>query len=315
MEKHSETQHHHHHDTSALSGKKIFWVTLLNATITTTEVIGGLLSGSLALLSDAMHNLSDTLAITLSYVANKISRRPNNERKTFGYKRAEILAAFINSGVLLILSSVLIYEGIQRFFNPEPIDGLLLIIVAVIGLIANLLSVLFLQKDSKENLNIKASYLHLLSDTISSVGVVLGGIAIMLWQITWIDPIITILIALYIIREAWHVVKDTVNILMQSSPALDFNDILKDITEIDHVKGIHHVHAWMTDEHNIYFEAHVDLEDLPLSDVDHILCEIECYLKEHHDISHVTLQPEFNREDEKSMFCSKHTKEKENHGN
>jgi len=170
MEKHIESHHHHLHDTSNLSGKKIFWVTLLNATITITEVIGGILSGSLALLSDAMHNLSDTLAIAMSYVANKVARRPNNAKKTYGYKRAEILSAFINSGVLLILSGILIYEGIRRFFTPEVIDGKLLIIVAVIGLVANLLSVLFLKKDSKESLNIKASYLHLLSHTISSVG-------------------------------------------------------------------------------------------------------------------------------------------------
>lgn len=317
MDKHNETHHHHHHhhDTSNLSGKKIFWVTLLNATITITEVIGGLLSGSLALLSDAMHNLSDTIAVAMSYVANRISIRPSNERKTFGYKRAEILAAFINSGVLLVLSGVLIYEGINRFFNPEPIDGMLLIIVALIGLVANLLSVLFLKKDSKENLNIKASYLHLLSDTISSVGVVLGGIAILLWNITWIDPIITIMIALYILKETWHVVIDTVNILMQTSPKLNYDLIKSDIEKMKHIKNIHHVHAWMSDEHTTYFEAHIELEDLLLSKVDEILCEIECYLEEKHNISHVTLQPEYQREDDKNMFCTYKKKEKENHGN
>lgn len=308
MEKHNE--HTHNHDTSNLSGKRIFFVTLFNAIITVTEIIGGLLSGSLALLSDALHNLSDTLAIALSYVANRIARRPNNERKTYGYKRAEILSAFINSSVLLILSGVLIYEAIRRFMTPETIDGKLLLIVATIGLIANLLSVLFLRRDSKENLNIKSSYLHLLSDTISSVGVILGGIAIILWQITWVDPLITLLIALYIMKEAFEVVKETVSILMQSSPNLDFELITKDIESISHVLGVHHIHAWMNDEHNIYFEAHIDMEDLKLSEIDVVNNQIEDLLKDKYEIHHVTLQSEFCRCDNKDMFCK--NKEEEN---
>lgn len=310
-----EARAHHHDDVSTMSGKKIFAVTLLNATITTTEVIGGILSGSLALLSDALHNLSDTLAIALSYVANRIAHRPINPKKTFGYKRAEILSAFINSAVLLILSGVLIYEAIIRFSHPEVIDGTLLIIVAVIGLVANLLSVLFLRRDSQKSLNIKASYLHLLSDTISSVGVVLGGIAISLWGIAWIDPLITLLIALYIMKEAWEVIRETVSILMQSAPDLDYEAIQADILKIDHVRGIHHIHAWMNDEHSIHFEAHVDMEDMLLSACDAVCQKIECYLKETHEILHVTLQPEVNRDDNKSMFCSKNTKENDHYGN
>jgi cobalt-zinc-cadmium efflux system protein len=312
MGKHNES---HHHEITNLSGKKMFWVTLLNATITITEVIGGFLSGSLALLSDAMHNLSDTLAMAMAYVANKIARRPNNEKQTYGYRRAEILSAFINAGVLLALSGVLIYEGINRFFNPEPINGMLLVIVAAIGLVANLLSVLFLKKDSKGSLNIKASYLHLLSDTISSIGVVLGGVAILIWGITWIDPIITILIALYIIREAWSVVKQTTNILMQASPNLDYQKIKADLEQIEHVNNVHHIHAWMGDEHTIYFEAHLDFDNLLLSEVDKICFEVECYLKNNYDIFHVTLQPEHGRDDNKSMICIKKIKENEKNGN
>ena len=151
-----------------MSGRKIFWVTVLNAAITAAEVVGGLLSGSLALLSDAVHNLSDTIAVAMSYVAWRISQKPRDTKRTFGYKRAEILSAFINSAILLAVLSILLFEAVRRIQSPETIDSTLMIIVAVIGLIANLASVLLLEKDSKSSLNIKASYLHLISDTVSS---------------------------------------------------------------------------------------------------------------------------------------------------
>src|SRR5690554_2630545 len=191
----------------AYTGKKIFWVALLNAGITVAEVVGGILSGSLALLSDAVHNLSDTVAIVLSYVANRIARRSKDDKRTYGYKRAEILAAFINSAVLLAVSLLLVFEAYKRLRAPESIDGTLMISVAFIGLLADLLSVYLLQKDAHKSLNIKSSYLHLLSDTISSVGVLAGGIAIKLWGVVWIDPLVTVLIALYIMKETKEVIR------------------------------------------------------------------------------------------------------------
>ncbi|GAU79803.1 cation diffusion facilitator family transporter [Fusibacter sp. 3D3] len=294
----------HSHDVSQLSGKKIFWVTLLNATITIAEIIGGIVSGSLALLSDAMHNLSDTIAIALSYYANKIGQKPKDKKRTYGYKRAEILAAFINASVLIALSLLLIIEAIKRFNSPEAINGNLMIIVAFIGLIANLFSVFLLEKDSHENLNIKSSYLHLLGDTVSSVGVLLGGIAIKYWNVLWIDPIVTIAISLYILREAWHVTKTTIDILMQSSPSLDYEHIKEEIEAIENVKNIHHVHAWMTDEKTIYFEAHIDLSDMLLSEVQLVYNKIEHLLKEHYDISHITLQAEVDNCSSKDFFNS-----------
>jgi len=299
----NQHQHHHHHDTSNLSGTKIFFVTLFNAIITTAEIIGGLISGSLSLLSDAVHNLSDTLAIAASYIANRISKRPRNEKKTYGYKRVEIITAFVNAGILLGLTVLLIYEGINRFFNPESIKGSLMLIVASIGLLGNLLSVLFLQRDASNNLNIKASYLHLLSDTISSVAVIFGGLAIMLWNIYWIDPLLTILIGLYIFKHAWQVVKEATNILMQSAPDLDFEELQANLLDKFDIIGVHHLHAWLNDEHSIFFSAHLDLKDITLSKVDKILEDIEKYLKEMYGIYHITLQPEFARCDGKGVIC------------
>lgn len=292
----------HSHSAAELSGTKIFWVTVLNALITTAEIIGGLLSGSLSLLSDAVHNLSDTIAIALSYFAHKISQKPKDRHKTFGYKRAEILAAFVNAFVLIGLSLLLIVEAVKRFSHPESINGNLMIIVAFIGLMANLFSVFLLEKDSHGSLNIRSSYLHLLGDTISSVGVLIGGVAIKFWGVTWIDPIVTLLISLYIIKEAWHVVKKTIDILMQSSPTLDYEAIQKDIEKLEPVRNIHHIHAWMINENTIYFEAHVELEDMMLSDAQNTLDDIEHVLKEHYDISHVTIQLELDKCIEKNLF-------------
>jgi cobalt-zinc-cadmium efflux system protein len=306
MDKHNHNHTHngHSHDTSKLSGKKIFWVTVLNATITIVEILGGIFSGSLALLSDSVHNLSDTIAIALSYFANRIAQKPKNFKKTYGYKRAEILAAFLNSSVLFAISIVLIFEAYKRFMKPEQINGTLMIIVATIGLIANFISVFLLAKDSHDNLNIKSSYLHLLSDTISSVGVVLGGIAIKLWGVTWIDPIITVLISIYILIETWHIIKKTTDILMQSSPDLDYDIIKKDIEKIDKVKNIHHIHAWMLNEKIICFEAHIDMENMKLLEVEKVYDQIEHLLKEHHGINHITLQAEVNKCSDKNIFKS-----------
>ena len=294
----------HSHDISNISGKKIFWVTVLNAVITAAEVVGGLLSGSLALLSDSVHNLSDTIAIALSYFANRVAQRPKDTRKTFGYKRVEILAAFINSAALFAISAFLIFEAWKRFRNPEVINGTLMITVASVGLVANLVSVFLLEKDSHGNLNIKSSYLHLLSDTISSVGVVLGGIAIKIWGITWIDSLVTLLISLYILRETWHIISKTITIVMQSSPDLDFDEIKEKIEKIEHVKNIHHVHAWMINENVIHFEAHIDMEDMNLSEVEKVYDSIEHLLTEHYGVSHVTLQAEVDRCEEKEIIKS-----------
>lgn len=301
-DKHDHSEADHPHDISNLSDKKIFWVTLLNATITIAEIIGGILSGSLALLSDAVHNLSDTVAIALSYIANKIAQRPKDAKRTYGYKRAEILSAFINSTVLLAISIVLIFEAYKRFNSPESINGTLMIAVAFIGLVSNLVSVYLLEKDSHENLNIKSSYLHLLGDTVSSVGVVAGGIAIKIWGMVWIDPLITILISLYILKETWQVVRKTVDILMQSSAPLNYEAIKNDIEAIDKVKNIHHVHSWMINEKTIYFEAHIDMDDMQLSEVELIYDKIEHLLIDHHGISHVTLQAEVDKCCDKSIF-------------
>ena len=296
----SQTEHNHNH--TDLSASKYLGVTLLNGLITVVEAVGGIMSGSLSLLSDAAHNLGDTVSILLSYFAWKIAGKEKDARRTYGYKRAEIIAAFVNASSLMAISLFLVFEAIKRFRNPETINGGLMIGVALFGLAANFVSMRLLEKESHGNMNVRSSYLHLLGDTISSVGVLCGGIAIRLWSVVWIDPLVTILIAAYITRESWGIVKNSVGILMQSSANIDYTAMQRDIKAIPEVQSIHHVHTWMANEDTVYFEAHIDVLDCLLSQTCMIAEKIENLLKEKYGVAHSTLQFETNRCAEKELF-------------
>ena len=284
-----------HHTGSDISEKNLLITVLLNFTITAAEIVGGLLSNSLALLSDALHNLGDGIAVLIAYIANRISKKESNERKTFGYRRIEILAAFLNAVFLVSICIFLIVEAIKRFQDPEPIKGLIMFIVAGIGLAANLLAVILLRSDADKNMNVRAAYLHLLGDTLSSVVVIIGGVLIYFFEIFWIDPLITILISLYIFRETINLLRDSFNILMQSTPKdLNLEQIRVDLESIEGIQNLHHIHAWSLNENEIHFEAHIDLlEDLMVSKTDDIRVKIESLLAEKFHIHHVTLQMEY----------------------
>ncbi|MCO6040669.1 cation diffusion facilitator family transporter [Thermococcus alcaliphilus] len=275
---------------------------VLNITITLAEVIGGILSGSLALLSDSLHNFSDSMSILASYLAIKIGERERNEKYTFGYKRAEILVAFVNSAVLVGVALFLLVEAYKRFKNPEPINGPLMLGVALIGLLANLISVLLLHEHAHESMNVRSAYLHLLSDTLSSVAVVVGGIAIIKWNILWIDPLITVLISLYILREGYEILRESVEVLMEASPNLNFEEIKREIESIPGVKNAHHFHAWRVGEKEIHFECHVEVNDMPLSEAQKLIDDIAERLKSF-GITHVTIQLEAGRCGDKNTIC------------
>jgi len=293
---------HDHH--IPVRGNRLLASALLNFIISIAEIIGGLLSNSLSLISDALHNLSDGIAIFIAWMANVVSKRPSNAKRTFGYKRIEILAAFFNALILIAVSVYLFYESVQRIIEPEPVKGMLMLIVAFIGLIANLIAVLLLRFDSKRNINVKAAYLHLIGDTLTSVAVITGGILIYFLDIYWIDPIITILIGLYIIKQTWAILRQTIDILMQGSPAgMDLEMIRQDLEKIPEIANIHHVHIWNMDDQSVHFECHVDLkENSRISETESIYLNIEKLLKERHHISHLTIQFEYQRCDDKNMI-------------
>ncbi|MFN3412200.1 MAG: cation diffusion facilitator family transporter, partial [Exilispira sp.] len=289
-------------EKAKLNSKKISFVVLLNLLITISEVLGGLFSKSLSLLSDAFHNFGDTMAIVLSWFAFFISKKEKNKNKTYGYKRAQIIAAFLNSEFLMIISIFLIIEAIKKFYNPEEINSSIMLIVATIGLLANLISTILLHKDSNHSLNIRSSYLHLLGDTISSFGVILGAILIKIFKIYFFDPLITILLAIYLGYESLKIIIKAINILMQSSAELNYDQIKKDIESLPSVNSLHHVHTWLNDEKTIYFEAHVELSDISLSQSSKILEEINKILFEKYKISHTTIQFEVDRCCNKKLF-------------
>lgn len=300
----SPAKHHEAHGSGArgLSLARFLAVTLLNALITVVEIVGGILSGSLALLSDAVHNLGDTIAILTSYVAWRIAGRENDVRRTYGYKRAEIIAAFVNASALVAISLFLVFEAMRRFRNPETIHSGWMIGVALFGLAANFVSMLLLRRAAHGNMNVRSSYLHLLGDTVSSVGVLGGGIAIRLWGLVWIDPLVTIWISVYIMRKSWVIVTDSIGILMQSAAELDYGAMQREIEALPEVRNIHHVHTWMANEETIHFEAHIEMDDRLLSAVCAVSDRIEGILKERYGIAHVTLQFETDRCREKEFF-------------
>lgn len=306
MEHHHEHDHGHHHHHE-VSGKNLFITIILNIFITLAQIIGGIASGSLALLSDALHNFSDVMALLIAWWANKVSARASSETKTFGYKRAEIVAALFNASVLTGTGLYLIIEGIRKFFNPEVIDSDIVIYLAILGIIFNFGSVLLIQKDAHDNLNMKAAYLHMVSDVMTSVAVLIGGLSMKYFGTFWIDPIITIAIALYLIKTSFSLIKDTTSILMQFSPKhLHVKDIEACVLAFPEVKNIHHLHVWRLNDKEIHVEAHVDFkENLCLGDVTRIIAFIQQELEEHFGIAHVTLQAEFDKDDSKNLIYNK----------
>ncbi len=286
---------HHHHHKEDVSLKRLIIIISLNLAITAAELLGGLISGSLALLSDALHNFSDAIAIIISYIALKLGKKPNTLKNTFGFKRAEIIAAFFNTAFLVIIVLFLIKEAVERLFSPSAIDAELMIAVSLIGFTANILSVLLLKRHSGDNINLRSAYLHLVADALSSAAVISGGIFIYFFRIYWLDPAITIFICLYIVKEGYQILKKALMILMHTTPeGMDINLIKKTLEEIDGVENVHHVHAWELSEQNIFLECHVDLDrDYLISQTDKIRQNITKKLRDRLNINHVTLQLEY----------------------
>lgn len=302
---HNHTHHHHHPDVS--EGGRLLFTVVLNFTITVAEIIGGIFSNSLALISDAIHNLSDAVALLITYVTVKISKRSSDPEHTFGYKRIQIIAALFNAVTLIAICIYLLYEAYLRFANPEPVKSIPMFVVAFIGLVANLVSVFLLQKHSKDNLNIRAAYLHLIGDTMSSVAVIVGGVLMYFYELYWIDPLITVLISLYIIKETYAVLYETYKILMQSTPFnIEISLVVDELMKIPKIKGVHHVHIWNLTDREIHFEGHLDVdEDMKVSESQAIIDTAQQILAKQFDIGHTTLQVECNRCDDKSLIPKK----------
>ncbi len=273
------------------SERNLFITIGLNLFITVIQVVGGIISGSLSLISDAMHNLSDAAAIIITYISLRLSKKPKTTKYTFGLKRAEILAAVINSSTLIIISFFLIKEAIDRLNEPTQIAGSLMLIVAIVGFIPNVIGASLLKKGSEKNNNIRAAYFHLVSDAISSVAIIIGAIFIITYKVYWIDPILTILIAFYILVETYKILKESVDILMMSNTEkINLDEIKLFVEKIPGVKNIHHIHLWKLNDNDTHFEAHIEVEDMKVSRTTEIQKIISKELHNRYEINHTTLQ-------------------------
>lgn len=296
--------HAHNHSHQKRTGRNLLFSIVLNIVITVAQVIGGLLSGSLSLLSDALHNFSDVLSLIVSYFANRLAKKEASIKRTFGFKRAEIMAAFINAASLIIIAIILVFEAVERLQNPQEISVGIVIILSIVAILGNGLSVLLLQKDSKVNMNMRSAYVHLLTDLMASVAVLLGGLLMRFYELFWIDSVLTFAIAVYLIVVGYDLLRKSFKILMLYTPdTIEVKEIVATINALPKVKSIHHVHVWQLNEEETHLEAHIDFSaDIPVSEFGEILHTIEAIVHEKFEINHVTLQPEFDKEDSKDII-------------
>lgn len=291
--------HHHHHKSSQVKGNNLLLTIILNILITVAQVVGSIISGSLALLSDALHNFTDVTSLVISYVANKLAKRKASIKRTFGYKRAEIIAAFVNSSVLIVVGFILVIESIERFFSPQAIASDIVIWLAFLAILVNGFSVLLIKKDAEKNMNMQSAYLHLFTDMLSSIAVMVGGLLMKYYEVWWVDSVLTLIIAVYLIYVGYALFIKSLKVLMLFTPdELNVEAITKKVNEMPKVKSIHHIHIWQLNEDEIHLEAHLEfVEDVKISEFDLILQEIEELLFHDFGINHITIQPEYQKEE------------------
>ena len=296
----------HTHGTLSListNQRRLLVALSITGLMTIVELAGGLISNSLALIGDAGHMFTDTLALGLSLFALNLAKRPASQTKTYGYYRAEILAALVNGTILILVSGYIFYEAYHRFVEPPEVRGGLMLIVAAIGLAANVVGISVLRSAGSRNLNVKGAFLHMWSDTISSLGVIAAGAIILLTGRTIADPIISIIIGLLILRGAGGLVWESVNILLEAVPKnLDVSRINDAVRKIKGVRDIHDVHLWAITSGMYAMSCHLLIEDQMVSNCTQIVEEVNKTLSQEFGISHSTVQLECE-ECENSPVC------------
>lgn len=295
--------HDHSHAHPEVKGKNLLISIGLNILITVAQIIGGFLSGSLSLLSDALHNLSDVISLIISYVANRLSKKDASLNKTFGFKRAEIIAAFVNAATLIIVAVLLMVEAVKRFQEPQEIASGLVIWLALLAIAGNGFSVLLIKKDSKANMNMRSAYLHLITDMMASVAVLVGGLLMKYYELYWVDSVLTFAIGVYLIVVGYDLLKSATHVLMLFTPSdIALEDIAKGICKLEEVDNVHHIHIWQLNDKEIHLEAHVDFnKDISISEFDKILSKIEEVTFHDFGITHINIQPEFGKCDTKDL--------------
>ncbi|NOG31456.1 cation transporter [Halomonas sp. TBZ9] len=285
-------EHHHHHHLDPESGDRRVSIAIwANGLLTLAQLVGGVLAGSLALIADALHNFSDMAALVIAFAARKIARRPADAQMTFGYGRIEIVAALINYTTLILIGAFLIYEGAMRLIDPPEIQGWAIVIIGGVALFVDALTAWLTWSMQKGSVNIRALFVHNLSDAFASVAVIIGGSLILLYDLRWVDPAITIGIALYILYLALSEIGGPIRTLMLGSPPdIDGEAVIALMRRIDGVEDVHHVHLWQMQEHIAALDCHVVVSEANWQHLENIKADIKKQLKTHFGIGHSSLE-------------------------
>jgi cobalt-zinc-cadmium efflux system protein len=287
------TDHPHALDDARSLTRPLLVAMMITGVFTVVEFLGGYLSDSLALMSDAGHMLTDTLALGLSVVAVRVAMRPPTEEQTFGFLRAEILAALVNGAVLAVITLVIFYEAARRIIEPPEVEAPLMLAVALAGLAANAVGIYVLHDRSKSNLNVRGAFLHMFGDLLSSVGVIVGALMILFFGIRLADPILSVLIGGIILVGAWRLVRQSTSILLESVPShVRLQDVKESLLSIDGVHDVHDLHVWTLSSGRYALSAHIVVMDKLVSDCSGVVRRSEEMLREKYAISHTTFQLE-----------------------
>ncbi|MEJ2129249.1 MAG: cation diffusion facilitator family transporter [Woeseiaceae bacterium] len=282
--------HHHHHDSNM---RRVLIALVITGAFMIVEVVGGILSGSLALLADAGHMLTDTMALALAAVAFQVSKRPADTRLTYGYQRFQILAAFVNGLSLLLIVGWIMFEAVQRFITPHEVMGRTMLIVAGLGLVVNIVSFAVLHGGDRENLNIRGAALHVAGDLLGSVAAIVAAIIIIYTGWMQIDPILSIAVAILILKSAWTLVKRSAHVLLEGAPEWLDIDIMREhlVARIPEVTSIHHVHVWGMTPQDLMLTMHVEI-DGQLGNPTDVIRRVKEQLREEYGIGHSTIELE-----------------------
>lgn len=290
--------HEHAKSSVSLTLGRIFWITLaLNLIIPTAQIIGGILANSMALISDALHNFTDFVALSLAFLAFRWSKKPASSRHTFGFHRFEVVVAFVNVLVLLGIALYILFQGVQRLLSPQPLLSEIVMMMALLGIAANGLSAYLLHSHSHDNLNVRAAFLHLLTDTMTSVGVFFVGLIVYFQPWYWLDGMVSVIIGLIIAASSLKLLRKSVSTLLNGVPDnIDLRRVQAQLTQsFPAIVDIHHIHAWEINPRVTSFTAHITLEDQPLSQVDQLCLRIKDFLRREFGINHAILQFEAHK--------------------
>lgn len=290
---HGHGHGHHHHVDPESGDAKVLAAVAVNGLLTLAQLVGGIFAGSLSLIADALHNFSDAVSLGIAFGARKIARRPSDRTMTFGYVRAEVVAALINYTTLIVVGLYLVYEAIMRLFEPTTVMGWLVVIIAGVALVIDVVTALLTYAMSKSSMNIRAAFLHNVADALGSVGVIIAGTLIILFDWTIVDPLITFAIAGYILWQAFSEIGGTVRLLMLGTPPdIDTDALLKDLRSVDGVEDIHHMHVWMIDENQYALEAHVVVGNSSVASAEAVKAGVKARAQDAFGIAHTTLELE-----------------------